>query len=225
VTRVVVADDSALLRDGVAGVLTDAGFDDVVGRAGTFDELMRLAREQRPDLVITDIRMPPSLSDEGIVAANRIRSEVDSRIAVLVLSQHLEPDLALRLLEGGDQGVGYILKDRIVDVADFVEAARRVARGGSAIDPSVVTTLLARPRNASPLNDLSPRERDVLEQMAAGRSNAGVAEKLFLSEKTVEAYVGTIFSKLGLEPAAQDHRRVLAVLSYLRMGAGADTRI
>jgi DNA-binding NarL/FixJ family response regulator len=145
-------------------------------------------------------------------------------LAVLVLSQHLQPDLAMRLLEHGDSGVGYLLKDRIVNTADFVDAARRVARGGSAIDPGVVTTLLRRTRHASAIDELSERERDVLEQMAQGRSNAGIAEHLFLSEKTVEGYVGTIFSKLGLEPDAQDHRRVLAVLSYLRTGTGADAR-
>lgn len=212
---VVIADDSALIRDGVARLLSDEGFV-VVGQAASFGELMGIVATTDPDLVVTDIRMPPGLRDEGIVAAGRIRAETDGRTAVLVLSQHLEPEFALRLLDEGDRGLGYLLKDRIVDVAEFVDAARRVARGGSVIDPAIVTGLLARRRRASPLDDLSEREREVLRLMAEGRSNAGIAERLFLTEKTVEGYVGTIFAKLGLEPATDTHRRVLAVLTWLQ---------
>jgi DNA-binding NarL/FixJ family response regulator len=213
--RVVIADDSALIRDGLARLMADEGFE-VVGQAGSFGELMQTVRETDPELVVTDIRMPPGLSDEGIVAAGRIRAETGGRTAVLVLSQHLETEFALRLLDEGDRGVGYLLKDRVVDFTDFVDAARRVARGGSVIDPAIVTTLLARRRRAGPLDDLSARERDVLRLMAGGRSNAGIADQLFLAEKTVEGYVGTIFTKLGLEPATDNHRRVLAVLTYLQ---------
>ena len=213
-TTVVVADDSALIRDGVGRVLADAGFT-IVGEAASFDALLRIVAETHPDLVVADIRMPPGLRDEGIVAAERIRRDTLGRTAVLVLSQHLEPEFAQRLLADGGRGVGYLLKDRIVDIGEFVEAARWVARGGSVIDPEVVSGLLARPRRASPIDDLSDREREVLSLMAEGHSNAGIAERLFLTERTVEGYVGTIFSKLGLEPAMDQHRRVLAVLRYL----------
>ena len=211
---VVVADDSALIRDGVARVLADDGFV-VVGEADSLDTLLRVASEMHPDLVVADIRMPPRLRDEGIVATERIRRDSGGRTAVLVLSQHLEPEFARRLLADGGRGIGYLLKDRIVDIAEFVDAARRVVRGGSVIDPAVVAGLLARPRRASPINDLSQREREVLSLMAEGRSNAGIAERMFLTERTVEGYVGTIFGKLGLEPALDQHRRVLAVLVYL----------
>jgi DNA-binding NarL/FixJ family response regulator len=213
-TTVVVADDSALIRDGVSRVLADDGFV-IVGEAASFDALLRVVDETHPNLVVADIRMPPDLRDEGIVAAERIRRDSHGRTAVLVLSQHLEPEFARRLLAGGGQGVGYLLKDRIVDMTEFVDAARRVARGGSVIDPAVVVGLLARARRASPVDELSARERDVLSLMAEGRSNASIAERLFLTERTVEGYVGTIFAKLGLEPAIDQHRRVLAVLAYL----------
>ncbi len=211
---VVVADDSTLIREGVASLLADEGFE-VAGRAGSLDELMALVAQRAPDLVITDIRMPPAQRDEGLLAARRIRTQTEGRTAVLVLSQYLEPDFALRLLESGDRGVGYLLKDRVVDIVEFVESARRVAQGGSVIDPSIVTALLARRRRAGPLDQLSERACEVLALMAEGRSNAGIAERLFLAEKTVEGYVGAIFGKLGLEAAADDHRRVLAVLTYL----------
>ena len=211
---VVVADDSALIRDGVARILADDGFV-VVGEAGSLDTLLRVVAETHPDLVVADIRMPPRLRDEGIVATERIRRDSGGRTAVLVLSQHLEPEFARRLLADGGRGIGYLLKDRIVDIAEFVDAARRIVRGGSVIDPAVVAGLLARPRRASPINDLSGRERDVLSLMAEGRSNAGIAARMFLTERTVEGYVGTIFGKLGLEPALDQHRRVLAVLVYL----------
>lgn len=213
--HVVVADDSALIRDGVTRLLADGGFE-IAGQAGSLSDLLRLVGEMHPDLVVTDIRMPPGLRDEGIVAAARIRAESEGRTAVLVLSQHLEVEFALRMLEQGEGGLGYLLKDRIVDVGEFVDTARRVAHGGSVIDPAIVSALLARHRRAGPLDDLSDRERDVLRLMAEGRSNAGIADRLFLSEKTVEGYVGVIFGKLGLEPGPGDHRRVLAVLTYLQ---------
>jgi DNA-binding NarL/FixJ family response regulator len=212
--RVVVADDSALIRDGVARVLADAGFA-IVGEADSLDALLRAVAETHPDLVVADIRMPPGLRDEGIVATERIRSDSGGRTAVLVLSQHLEPEFAQRLLADGGRGIGYLLKDRIVAIAEFVDAARRVAQGGSVIDSAVVAGLLARARSASPVNDLSQREREVLSLMAEGRSNAGIAERLSLTERTVEGYVGAIFGKLGLEPSLDQHRRVLAVLAYL----------
>jgi len=212
---VLVADDSALVRDGVARLLADEGFE-VVGQAAGFDELVAMARDRHPDLVVTDIRMPPGNRDEGIVATFQIRRESQDRTAVLVLSQYLEAEFAVRLLEEGGSGLGYLLKDRVVDVGEFVDAARRVARGGLVIDASIVSRLLARRRRGSRLDGLSERERDVLRQMAEGRSNLGIAERLFLSEKTVEGYVSTIFGKLGLEAAPDDHRRVLAVLAYLQ---------
>jgi len=213
--RVAIADDSALIREGVARLLADAGFE-VCGQAATFGELIELVHHQHPDLVVTDIRMPPGQRDEGIIATRQIRQETGDRTAVLVLSQYLEPEFALRLLEDGGQGLGYLLKDRIVDGAEFVDAARRVALGGSIVDTGIVTRLLGRHRRADPIYQLSEREREVLRLMAEGRSNQGIADRLFLSEKTVEGYVGAIFGKLALEPAADDHRRVLAVVAYLQ---------
>lgn len=213
--RVLIADDSALIRDGVARLLADEGFE-VVGRASGFAELIVMARELRPDVVVTDIRMPPGLRDEGIIATFQIRRESREQTAVLVLSQYLDADFALRLLEGGAPGLGYLLKDRVVDVGGFTDAVRRVAQGDVVIDPSIVARLLARRRRTSPIDALSERERDVLQQMAEGRSNLGIADRLYLSEKTVEGYVGTIFAKLGLEATPDDHRRVLAVLAYLQ---------
>jgi serine/threonine-protein kinase len=216
-TRVIVADDSALIRDGVARLLADEGFD-VVGQAAGFGDLIAMARDRRPDIVVTDIRMPPGLRDEGIVATFQIRRDSKDRTAVLVLSQYLEPEFAVRLLEEGGPGLGYLLKDRVVETGEFVDAVRRVARGDLVIDASIVSRLLSRRRHGSTLDGLSEREREVLRQMAEGRSNLGIAERLFLSEKTVEGYVGTIFAKLGIEAAADDHRRVLAVLAHLRDG-------
>ena len=213
--RVVVADDSVLIRDGVARLLADHGFD-VVGQAGSLDDLMRLVDGTRPDLVVTDIRMPPGLRDEGLVAAARIREMTDGRTAVLVLSQFVEVDFALRVLERSPRGLGYLLKDRIVDIAEFVDAAHRVAAGGWVVDRGTVVALLSRRRRAGALDDLSEREREVLGLMAEGRSNIGIAERIFVSEKTVEGYVSAILGKLGLAPGADDHRRVLAVLTYLR---------
>lgn len=213
--RVIVADDSALIRDGVARLLADEGFE-IAGQAADFPQLVAMARDRRPDLVITDIRMPPGLRDEGIVATFQIRRESRDQTAVLVLSQYLQSEFAMRLLEEGGSGLGYLLKDRVVEVGQFVDAVQRVVRGGLVVDTAIVAGLLARRRRGSPLDSLSERERDVLRQMAEGRSNLGIAERLFLSEKTVEGYVSAIFGKLGLEAAADDHRRVLAVLAFLR---------
>jgi serine/threonine-protein kinase len=211
---VVVADDSTLVREGVARLLRDEGFD-VVGETKDLDELIACVRLTRPDLVVTDIRMPPGRSDEGIVAAGIIREETGGQTAVLVLSQYLDLEFALRVLESGDRAIGYVLKDRIVDAAAFVDAARRVTRGETIVDPAIVSALLTRSRRPGPLDTLSTRERDVLGLMAEGRSNSGIAERLYLTEKTVEGYVSAIFAKLGLEAGPDDHRRVLAVLSYL----------
>ena len=213
--RVVVADDAVLLREGIASLLEDADFD-VVGQAASADELLRFVREERPDIAIVDIRMPPGRGDEGIAAASAIHAEFGDEVAVLVLSQHLEPEFALRMLEERERGIGYLLKDRIVDIPEFVEAVRRVAAGGQVIDPAIVRRLVQRARTDDPLEDLTDRERDVLAAMAEGRSNQGIAEALFLAPKTVEAYVGSIFGKLGLEVGSSGHRRVLAVLAYLR---------
>jgi DNA-binding NarL/FixJ family response regulator len=213
--RVVVADDSALIREGVASLLADEGFE-VCGKAGDVPGLLDVVRVQRPDVAIVDIRMPGDDPDGGIGATHQIREETAGATAVLVLSQYLEPDFAVRLLEEDGRGIGYLLKDRITDVAEFVDAVRRVARGGSVIDPAIVSRLLGRRRRGDPLEALSEREHEVLALMAAGRSNRAIARSLSLSEKTVEAYIGSVFGKLGLEPAEEDHRRVRAVLVYLQ---------
>ena len=212
--RVAIGDDAALLREGVARLLVDEGFV-VVGQAADADALVALVVAERPDVAIIDIRMPPADSG-GIEATHRIRDMTGGATAVLVLSQYLEPEFALRLLEDGARGTGYLLKDRVADVPEFVDAVRRVASGGSVIDPLIVTRLVERRRTTDPLEALTEREREVLELMAAGRSNRAIATRLFLSEKTVEAYIGSLFGKLGLEPAQEDHRRVLAVLAYLQ---------
>jgi DNA-binding NarL/FixJ family response regulator/class 3 adenylate cyclase len=212
--RVVVADDSVLFREGVVRVLEDAGFD-VIGTAGNADELLEQVRAARPDVAVVDIRMPPSHTNEGLVAAARIREELPS-VGVLVLSQYVETQHAVRLLEASAEGIGYLLKDRVADVDDLADGVRRVAGGGSVIDPEVVSKLLQRSRQLDPLEKLTSRERDVLALMAEGRSNQAIGERLFLSPKTVETHVGHIFDKLGLLPAADDHRRVLAVVAHLR---------
>jgi DNA-binding NarL/FixJ family response regulator len=193
----------------------DEGFD-LRGTASDVAGLMQLVQDEKPDVAVVDIRMPGDEPDGGIGATRRIRLETDGTTAVLVLSQYLEPDFALRLLEEDGRGIGYLLKDRVTDVADFVDAVRRVARGGSVIDPAIVSRLLGRHRRNAPLEQLSAREREVLALMASGRSNRAIARSLFLSEKTVEAYVGSVFGKLGLQPAEEDHRRVRAVLLYLQ---------
>jgi DNA-binding NarL/FixJ family response regulator len=212
--RVVIADDSVLLREGVVHLLKEAGFD-VVGQAGTAEELLLKVRSYSPDVAIIDIRMPPTHTDEGLRAAQEIR-ENHPDTGVLVLSQYVEPGYAMELLSESAEGVGYLLKDRVSDVNDFVAAVKRVAEGGSALDPTVVSQLVGRRRRDDPLAELTPREREVLELMAEGRSNAGVAERLVITERAVEKHVTSIFGKLRLPPAAEDHRRVLAVLAYLR---------
>jgi DNA-binding NarL/FixJ family response regulator len=216
--RVVIADDAALFREGLAHVLTAAGLD-VVATVADADQLLAAVRSAPPDAVVVDIRMPPTHRSEGLDAARRIRSE-QPEVGVLVLSQYVEPTHALRLLEEGTAGVGYLLKDRVADVRDVVDALRRVAAGGSVIDPEVVAQLLGR-RRRTPLEGLSQRERAVLALMAEGRSNSAIAESLYLSPKTVEAHVRSIFTRLGLAPDQDDHRRVLAVLTFLR---GEDSR-
>ncbi len=212
--RVVLAEDSALFREGIVRILEASGCD-VVAAVGDRDALLAAANELRPDIVVTDIRMPPTGTTEGLEAAAAIRRE-RPETPVLVLSQYVETRHAVKLLEDGVGGVGYLLKDRVADGAEFVDALRRVAAGGSAIDPEVVARLLGRARQDHELDRLTDREREILAAMAEGRSNRAIGERLFLSPKTVETHVGSIFAKLGLEPAADDHRRVLAVLAYLR---------
>ncbi|HEX5470051.1 MAG TPA: response regulator transcription factor [Gaiellaceae bacterium] len=212
--RVVLAEDSVLLREGVARILGEAGFD-VVGQAGNADELMLKVRSYSPDVAIVDIRMPPSHTDEGLRAAQEIR-ERHPTVGVLVLSQYVEPSYAMELLAESAEGVGYLLKDRISDVREFADAVRRVGEGGSALDPTIVSQLVGRRRRDDPIDQLTPREREVLGLMAEGRSNSGIAEQLVVTERAVEKHVTSIFSKLRLPAASEDHRRVLAVLAYLR---------
>jgi DNA-binding NarL/FixJ family response regulator len=212
--RVAIAEDSVLLREGVARVLGDAGFD-VVAQCGDAEELMRKVNGHDPDVAIVDIRLPPTHNDEGLRAALEIRADHPS-VGVLVLSQYVELGLAMKLLEDSAEGVGYLLKDRISDVDDFVAAVRRVAEGGSALDPIIVSTLLARQRSDDPLAKLTPREREVLELMATGSSNQGIADTLVITLRAVEKYVSSIFGKLGLPSTGSESRRVLAVLTFLR---------
>jgi DNA-binding NarL/FixJ family response regulator len=211
--RVVIAEDAVLLREGLAGLLEDAGHD-VVGRAGDAKTLLALVGEHAPDLAVVDVRMPPGYDDEGTRAAAEIRRR-HATTAVLVLSQHIETRHIVELVSDGG-GFGYLLKDRVLEVDDFLDAARRVAGGGSALDPQVVATLIGGPRAAGALDELSPREREVLGLMAEGRTNAGIARRLWLTEKTVETHVRTILMKLGLPVNDDDHRRVLAVLANRR---------
>jgi DNA-binding NarL/FixJ family response regulator len=212
--RAVIAEDSVLLREGVARLLGEHGIE-VVGSCETVDDLLLKVRSYSPDVVIVDIRLPPTHNDEGMRAALEIRARHPS-VGVLVLSQYVEVGLAMQLLADSADGAGYLLKDRISDVREFIAAVRRIADGGSAIDPIIVSTLLARHRSDDPLDELTPREREVLELMAEGRSNQGIADKLVLSLRAVEKYVSSIFGKLGLPSGATDSRRVLAVLLYLR---------
>ena len=212
--RVAIADDAVLFREGLARLLEASGME-VVGRAGDAAQLLEVVEEQQPDIVITDIRMPPTHTTEGLVAAAEIRLR-HPKVAVLLLSQYVETAHVIRLLERGASRIGYLLKDRVSDVKEFVDAVRRVATGGSAIDPEVVSELLVRRRRHDLVGGLSDREREVLNLMAEGRSNAAIGSTLHMSEKTVEGHVRSIFSKLDLEPAPDDHRRVLAVLVYLR---------
>jgi DNA-binding NarL/FixJ family response regulator len=212
--RVVIAEDSVLLREGIARLLEDAGFD-VVAQTGSADDILLKVRSYSPEVVIVDIRMPPTHTDEGLRAAQEIR-EKHPGTGVLVLSQYVEPAYAMELLAESAEGVGYLLKDRVSDVGEFAAAVRRVAEGGSALDPAIVSQLVGRRRGDDPLDSLTPREREVLELMAEGRSNQGIAERLVVTERAVEKHVTSIFGKLRLPPAAEDHRRVLAVLAYLR---------
>jgi DNA-binding NarL/FixJ family response regulator/class 3 adenylate cyclase len=212
--RVAVADDSVLFREGVVRVLEDAGFE-VTGTAGDADELMASIRADPPDVAIVDIRMPPTGTNEGLVAARSIREEFPT-VGVLVLSQYVETRHAARLLEASPDGIGYVLKDRVADVEELAGAVRRIAGGGSVVDPEVVRQLLRRSRDSDPLERLTQREREVLALMAEGRSNQAIGERLFLSPRTVETHVGHIFTKLDLLPAERDNQRVLAVVAFLR---------
>ena len=212
--RVVLGEDSVLLREGMARLLEDSGFD-VVGRAGDAEDLLRKVRAHKPDVAIVDIKMPPSHTDEGLRAAQSIRSELPET-AVLVLSQYVEEEYALDLLAGSAEGVGYLLKDRIADVDRFIDSIRRVADGGSVLDPEVVSQMLGRRRVGRPLETLTARELGVLALMAEGRSNHAIASELVITERAVEKHVTSIFTKLDLPASADDHRRVLAVLAYLR---------
>jgi DNA-binding NarL/FixJ family response regulator len=212
--RVVIAEDSVLLREGLARVLTDGGFE-VVAQVGDATALRAAVRRTKPEVAIVDVRMPPTQTDEGARAAEEIRTE-HPEIGVLVLSNVVEARHALKLFSEQPEGFGYLLKDRVLDIDEFLESVRRVAHGGTAIDPDVVSQLLGRRREHDPLAELTPREREVLSLMAEGRSNHGICEKLVLSPKTIETHVSNIFSKLGLASAPDDHRRVLAVLTFLR---------
>jgi DNA-binding NarL/FixJ family response regulator len=212
--QVAIAEDNVLLREGLARLLTEAGFD-VLARCGDADELRQVLRGRLPDVVIVDIRLPPTHTDEGIRAAVEIRAEHPG-VGVLVLSQYVELGLAMKLLADSAEGVGYLLKDRISDVPDFLDAVRRVAAGGSAIDPTIVSTLLSRRRSDDPLANLTPREREVLQLMAAGNSNQGIADQLVITLRAVEKYVSSIFGKLGIPATGSESRRVLAVLLFLR---------
>jgi len=216
--RAVIAEDSVLLREGLSRLLTDAGIE-IVGQAGDAEDLLRKTRAHKPDVVITDIKMPPGQSDEGLRAAHVIRAELPG-IGVLVLSQYVEEGYAMELLGDSAEGVGYLLKDRIADVDRFVEAVRRVAEGGSALDPEVVSHMLGRRRREDPLADLTPREREVLGLMAEGLSNSAIASRLVVTERAVEKHVTSIFGKLGFASQPDHHRRVLAVLMYVRSEAG-----
>jgi DNA-binding NarL/FixJ family response regulator len=211
--RVVIAEDSALLREGLARILADGDFD-VVAQARDGDELLDAVRRHAPEVAIVDIRMPPTHTDEGARAAREIRAR-QPEVGVLLLSQVVEASHALALVSERPEGFGYLLKDRVLEIDDFLESVRRVGRGGSAIDPAVIAQLFGRRREDDPLAELTPREREVLGLMAEGLSNGGICRRLFLSPKTVETHVNGIFLKLGLMPAPDDHRRVLAVLAFL----------
>ncbi len=212
--RVAIAEDSVLLREGVARLLEEAGFE-VVGQSPDADDLLLKVRSYSPDVAIVDIRLPPTHTDEGLRAALEIRARQPS-VGVLVLSQYVELGLALKLLADSAEGVGYLLKDRIKDVDEFVAAVCRIADGGSALDPIIVSTLLKRERPNDPVAKLTPREREVLELMASGSSNQGIADKLVITLRAVEKYVSSIFGKLGLPSTGSESRRVLAVLMFLR---------
>jgi DNA-binding NarL/FixJ family response regulator len=212
--RVVVAEDSVLLREGIVRLLTEHGFE-VVAQAGDAEDLMRKVGAHKPDVAVVDIRMPPTNTDDGLRAALEIRAD-HPQTNVLVLSAYVEEAYAFELVSEPAGGLGYLLKDRVADVDAFIDAVRRVAGGGSALDPEVVSRLLGRSRRDDPLAEITQREREVLELMAEGRSNAAIAERLVVTERAVEKHVTSIFSKLDLPPTVEDHRRVLAVLTFLR---------
>jgi DNA-binding NarL/FixJ family response regulator len=211
---VVIAEDNVLLREGLTRLLEESGFE-VSGQAGDAEDLLRKVGAHRPDVAVVDVRMPPTHTDEGLRAARQIRTD-HPQTAVLVLSQYVEEAYALELLAESTERTGYLLKDRVGDIDTFTDAVRRVAGGGSALDPEVVALLLGRRRREDPLEPLTPREREVLGLMAEGRSNSAIAEALVVTERAVEKHVTSIFSKLDLVPTVEDHRRVLAVLAYLR---------
>jgi DNA-binding NarL/FixJ family response regulator len=212
--RVVIADDSVLLREGVSRLLVEAGFE-VVGQASEADELLREVAEKKPDVAIVDIRMPPTHTDEGLRAARELRRRYPE-LGILVLSQYVRPSYAFELLADDARGVGYLLKDRVSDLHDLSDAVERVGKGGSVLDPSVVAQLVGRRRQGhDPIDDLSEREREVLALIAEGRSNRAIAERLFITERTVEKHVRSILAKLRIPESQEDHRRVLAVLAYL----------
>jgi DNA-binding NarL/FixJ family response regulator len=212
--RVVIGEDDVLLREGIARILESAGMD-VVAQTGNADDFLRRAHAHRPDVAVVDVQMPPRNEDDGLRAALELR-ETSPQIGVLVLSQYFEESYAVDLIGDHAEGVGYLLKERVGDVSVFIDAVSRVAGGGTALDAEIVGRMLGRRRANGPLDELSPRERDVLKEMAEGKSNKGVAEALIVSEAAVEKHVGSIFRKLGIEPAVNEHRRVLAVLEYVR---------
>jgi serine/threonine-protein kinase len=212
--RVLIADDETLLRDGLARLLEDAGFE-VVGRCGDAEALLRMTAARLPDVAIVDIRMPPNLADDGLVAAQEIRRRHPA-VGVLVLSHHLEARYAMRLLDEVPERAGYLLKERVSDVAVLADALRRIGDGECVVDPTIVARLVARKRARGPLEQLTGREREVLALIAEGHSNAAIAQRMFLSRKTIEAHISQIFLKLGLRESPEQHRRVLAVLAYLR---------
>jgi DNA-binding NarL/FixJ family response regulator len=212
--RVVVADDDLLTREGLAALLREAGME-VVGLCASGDDLLLKVHTDKPDVAIVDVRMPPTNTDEGLRAAREIRTR-HPETGVLILSQYLEVSLAMRLLAENAEGLGYLLKDRVTDLGEFTSALRRVADGGSALDPLVVSQLLSRGRHGDPLHVLTPREREVLELVAQGRSNKAIAEQLVITLRAVQKHVTSIFDKLDLPASGDDHRRILAVLTYLR---------
>jgi DNA-binding NarL/FixJ family response regulator len=212
--RVVVADDDLLTREGLAALLREAGMD-VVGQCASAEDLLLKVRSYKPDVAVVDVRMPPTNTDEGLRAAREIRTR-HPETGVLILSQYLEVSLAMRLLAQGAEGLGYLLKDRVTDLGEFTSALRRVADGGSALDPLVVSQLLSRGRDGDPLGALTPREREVLALVAQGRSNKAIAEQLVITVRAVQKHVTSIFDKLDLPASDDDHRRILAVLTYLR---------
>ena len=211
--RVAIAEDTVLLREGIARLLEEAGFE-IVGQSSTADDLLLKVRSYHPDVAIIDIRMPPTHTDEGLRAAKTIRDQHPD-VGVLVLSEYLEPAYAMEVISDNAEGVGYLLKQRVSELDDFASAVRRVAEGGSALDPAIVTQLVGRRRRDDPISNLTPREREVLELMAEGRSNQAIAERLVVTERAVEKHVTNIFGKLKLTATPEDHRRVLAVLAFL----------